>query len=47
VPGDHMGMVREQADGLASCLSSCLREAFRSQAPFTVPPERRSLRQVV
>jgi len=47
VPGDHMGMVREQADGLASCLSSCLREAFRSQAPFPVLPERRSLRQVV
>jgi thioesterase domain-containing protein len=47
VPGDHMGMVREQADGLASCLSSCLHEAYRSQAPFAVLPERCSVRRVV
>ncbi len=47
VPGDHMGMVREQADGLAACLSSCLGEALRSQAPFTGLPERCSVRRVV
>jgi acetoacetyl-CoA synthetase len=27
VPGDHLGMVKEQVDGLASRLSACLREA--------------------
>lgn len=45
VPGDHLGMVREQVEGLASCLSACLIETFQAQEPVARLLERCSVRR--
>jgi acetoacetyl-CoA synthetase len=45
VPGDHMGLVREQVDGLASRLSACLREAAPSHEVSASIPNRHQVRR--
>jgi acetoacetyl-CoA synthetase len=46
VPGDHLGMVREQVDDLASRLSACLREAAPASEPYASSPERYQVRRI-
>lgn len=45
VPGDHVSMIKEQVDGLASVFSACLREAAPSLELYASAPERRPARR--
>jgi acetoacetyl-CoA synthetase len=46
VPGDHLGMVREQVDDLASRVSACLREAAPASELYGSSPERYQVRRI-